>query len=319
GTAVAAVVDDLAIFQCMDPLFRSHWYSGRTDTAQLEARPVTHERLLHCRMWNGRASCCNGALEVTQQAAFDAYRVHFEGQIAMMRNYLASLEMLRETEVYSHTEVQEKGLFDRAVDSFKPALDLADGCVTAIMTFVAGMICFSCEPQWSYYVWRSGTGDVLAVQVDRKACLFVDRSCGGFGRAVQNMYMRTSESKLAKMPSLPLPASSMLDDREQMCEWLRSHVAMQPLRPSFPSQAAVRSSRALAQGDTKNDLVSGQEESQDDDGKDAYPIPEAVVRATAMPPTVAPPAAPSRATEPSLVLDPVKDGLASGFELQQAA
>merc|ERR1712129_529723 len=79
----------------------------------------------------------------------------------------------------------ERALFDRALDSFEPTLHAASDCINAIMVFVAGMTCFSCNPNWDQFVWRGITGDVTAVNVGGESCIYVADHCGPFGHAMQ--------------------------------------------------------------------------------------------------------------------------------------
>eukprot|EP00933_Yihiella_yeosuensis_P039964 TRINITY_DN3416_c2_g1_i1.p1 TRINITY_DN3416_c2_g1~~TRINITY_DN3416_c2_g1_i1.p1 ORF type:complete len:364 (+),score=60.06 TRINITY_DN3416_c2_g1_i1:31-1092(+) len=315
-SAVAAVEDGKttvdagkATFPCMNPLFRSHWYTGRTDTAQFDSQPLQHSRLVRCKMWNGQDSCCNGAMEASQQVSFDAQRANFDVDIWRLKEYLKKLTILRNSEVFTNSEKQEQALFNRALASFQPALAAADSCVDALMAFTAGLICFGCNPLWSSYVWRDDVGNVKSVNVDTASCMYVSRGCGKFGRAIQNVYARIGESILAKRPTIALPDFTMLADRESICRWLRVSLAMQPSGRPMPLEYGKVLDRRL-NDDKKEDPVT----TTTSYVFTSNPLPEAVIMATARPTTVPPPNAPTVATDPSMALDPVADGLASGFQ-----
>merc|ERR1712216_365199 len=129
---------------------------------------------------------------------------------------------VRGSGMYQQEDPIEQALFNRALDSFKPLLDSASACVRAIMIFVGGMVCFSCNPNWNQFVWRGATGSVTAVNVAGESCIYVANKCGPFGRAMRNTVSLIMESTLAKQPQLPLPDFSMLEDRERTCKWLRT-------------------------------------------------------------------------------------------------
>jgi len=169
-------------------------------------------------------------MEAPQQLAFDSRRAQLVQKVALLSGYLQALMKVRRSDVYQQEDRIEQALFNRALDSFKPTLDSASTCVRAITVFIAGMICFGCNPNWDQFVWRGALGDVTAVNVGGESCIYVADKCGPFGRAMRRTISLVMESTLAKNPQLPLPDWAMLEDREKICEWLRTTIAMQPLR-----------------------------------------------------------------------------------------
>ncbi|CAE7206738.1 unnamed protein product [Symbiodinium natans] len=301
---------EAATFQCMNPLFRIQWYTGANDLAQLEPRPVVHDRLLRCARWNGKPSCCNTNLEPFQLVVFDAHRDRIEAEVHVLEQYLASMVKLRSSEVYENALQLEQHLLDRAVDAVRSALEEVKPCVLHLLAFVAGMTCFSCQPDWVNYVWRNGLGQVVGVNVDPNACIYVDRGCGAFGHAVQQAYLHMMESQLAKSPKESLPDFSMFFSREALCKWLRGTVALQPM--AFKSSVLARrlSPEASISG-LSRELSSAVEAAP----SASTPLPEAVVQATAIPTSLPLPQAPTGPSSPALAFDPAKDGLASDFRV----
>ncbi|CAJ1336558.1 unnamed protein product [Effrenium voratum] len=167
------------------------------------------------------------------------------------------------------------------------------------MAFVAGMICFSCQPTWSAYVWRNGVGEVVGVNIKPESCIYVDRGCGPFGRAVRKAYLHIMESKLAKRSHKPLPDFSMYFSRVEMCQWLRNFLAMQPI--VFEARSVQR---RLAQNSTTSSPFR------------TAALPRAIARATALPTAAPRTQAPLEATKAALALDPAEDGLHTDFEVQ---
>lgn len=312
--------------QCANPLFKAHWYTNDAEFSHLQGVPATYTRLVRCKAWNDRPSCCNPSMEAPQQVAFDTWLHQFELQVTLLKFYHRSLQTLSQGDVYKHSGELERALFDRALAAFPPALATARRCVRALMVFVAGMICFSCDPGWEDFVWRSADGAITAVNVSADSCVYVDQRCGPFGRAVKLAAERVMESTLAKTPSAALPDLSMFEDRITDCEWLRASVATQPLRGGAPA------SRRLEQVDSFDPFAASGEGQAVDmavvlasttapttttstaPAPTTTTLPVAVVRATAAPPAVPLPTAPPGATVPRRVLDPVQDGLRTGFQ-----
>lgn len=194
--------------------------------------------------------------------------------------------------MYQQEAAIERALFDRALDSFKPTLHAASVCINAIMVFVAGMTCFSCNPNWDQFVWRGVTGDVTAVNVGGESCIYVADNCGPFGHAMRRTMLLIMESTLAKQPP-PLPDLSMLEDRETTCQWLRTTIAMQPLRSvalHVASNATEMQPRRLSSKD-HGSALTGHPRSLAMLSREARPYP----------------------SRPLATLDPVRDGQQSGF------
>lgn len=299
-----------ASFQCMNPLFRSQWHTGELDVAQLEAEPTLHHSLQKCSFWNGNATCCTPNLEALQQRAFDTHKEKFESEVGLLKQYsLASIQLSKD-DAFELADTLDKKLLLRAIESIQSALKLAEPCMKRLVTYVAGMICFACQPDWSAYVWRNGLGEVLGVNVSPNACISVDWDCGSFGRAVQEAYLHVMESSLAKRLHTALPDFSMFFSRVELCSWLRSVVAMHPI----PSRSAI--ARRLEASITPNETNVSEQTTTS-----SLLVPTTTVRlpdqipSAALPTVMPKPQAPPDATTPALSLDPSKDGLRTGFTL----
>eukprot|EP00927_Polykrikos_kofoidii_P050660 TRINITY_DN44552_c0_g1_i1.p1 TRINITY_DN44552_c0_g1~~TRINITY_DN44552_c0_g1_i1.p1 ORF type:complete len:377 (-),score=52.59 TRINITY_DN44552_c0_g1_i1:6-1136(-) len=284
---------------CRNPLFRAHWHSRQHDAGQLNQRPAPHDHLVLCKMWNHNASCCNPSMEAPQKATFDIQSSIFTQNVAKLRSYFTSLQSLRSSEVYRHTNPAEKVLLDRAIGTFHAAFDLVPACVRALMAFVAGMVCFSCNPYWMDFVEQNVHDVVVSVNIDGMSCIHVDEHCGPFGFAVQQIMQGVLASDLAKRPVSPLPDLSMFVDREKLCHWLRSTIALQPMR-------AVAFKGELSAGDgsaTASQIPPRRLDIVDTDLRDGKLPPERSLAALRQ----------------IKALDPVADGELSGFDLDKVA
>eukprot|EP00438_Fugacium_kawagutii_P002021 Skav214233 [mRNA] locus=scaffold1133:89151:90074:+ [translate_table: standard] len=306
----------MASFQCMNPLFRSQWYTGDLDVAQLEPEPRLHDSLQKCSFWNGNATCCTPNLEALQQRALDTHKEKFQLKVGLLKQYSLELIQLSKDDAFELADTLDKKLLLRAIESIGSALKLAEPCMKRLVTYVAGMICFACQPDWSAYVWRNGLGEVLGVNVSPKACISVDWDCGSFGRTVQGAYLHIMESSLAKrLHTAVLPDFSMFFSRVELCSWLRTLVAMHPI----PSRSAI--ARRLEASITPNDMLNETNVSEQSYPTSSLLVPTTTVRmpdsipSAALPTVMPKPQAPPDATTPALSLDPSKDGLKTGFTL----
>lgn len=355
----ARASDQAPDYQCSDPLFRGHWFSDHHDAGHLEKTPVAYTDLVRCKMWNYHKSCCSPSMEAPQQRAFDGRCAQVGLWAPQLSAYLAALEDLRLTDVYRNSDVVEQALFDRSLDAFRPVLRHVRSCARAVMVFVAGMICFGCNPRWYDFVWREAGGAVTAVHVLGESCIYVDQHCGAFGSSAQQLAVLIADSALAKMPSLPLPDLSMFSSRERTCDWLRSTIAMQPFRTDLPGNSVSRGRQlslakndSVPKGPARNvtapltrlanagpartsppDSIRrdpGHRTSQGPDigcggdgsagaSKDRSPGTMRKLSEDSAATTLSPDASPTVATRPRDALDPVRDGQQSGFEFDDAA
>merc|ERR1712196_154371 len=143
-----------------------------------------------------------------------------------------------------------------------------------------------------------------------ESCIFVADSCGPFGRAMRNTVSLVMESTLAKLPKLALPDFSMLTDREQMCQWLRKTIAMQPLRDvtlqKVVNASQLHSRYSLSYSNRRLEML----EMYTDSTAGNYSFEPSTRLLQAPVPFKAAPPYPSR---PRATLDPVRDGQQSGF------
>lgn len=257
-------------------------------------------------------------MEGPQQFAFNSRRAELAAKFNLLNSYVSALAGIRDSAVYRHSDAVERFAFDRALDAFQPALRTAARCTQAILTFVAGMICWGCNPRWDDFVWRAATGQVLRVHIAGESCVYVSQHCGPFGRAMLVLNTKLMESRLAKQPVTPLPDWSMMADREQLCEWLRSTIAMQPL-PSFirhaPQDLSVRRLAIAVGSDSSGNITGNNSSSKALSAFMSTQPPASILPGAPVPTVQILPTAPPYATNPTFALEPVQDGRRSGFDL----
>lgn len=80
---------------------------------------------------------------------------------------------------------------------------------------------------------RDLDGSITAVNISAASCVRVHASCSDLGRAAVHLVDKVMASSLAKTPVWGLPDLWMFADRETTCAWLRSTLAMQPMRSAI--------------------------------------------------------------------------------------
>lgn len=227
--------------QCRDPLFGAHWY-GKNDIPTLDNFPTVETGLKLCPAYNRLASCCNTGFEQQQQKHFDFWRNTIFAaklaRVAMHRQAVSDVQNTAEYAVASHTEVEQ---IKSAMERFAPVLNpvIHADCLSAAITYVAGMICFGCKPDWFEYINRRNN-EVVRVRVASSVCVEVWSRCEPFGEAARALEQALLDSVLAKQAKKPAESLSMFFDQQSLCSWLHDRVALHPFtRPTEADKEAA--------------------------------------------------------------------------------
>merc|ERR1719261_2304002 len=95
-------------------------------------------------------------------------------------------------------------LFDKAMSSFAPVLKWHGTCFDTLLEYLAGMLCFSCDPSWGKKVFLGPGGrtvDHLHVHDDTNEALW--QGCHKLGAAADELQTRIADSQLVKTLWLP--------------------------------------------------------------------------------------------------------------------
>eukprot|EP00419_Tripos_fusus_P086168 CAMPEP_0172866216 /NCGR_PEP_ID=MMETSP1075-20121228/81857_1 /TAXON_ID=2916 /ORGANISM="Ceratium fusus, Strain PA161109" /LENGTH=344 /DNA_ID=CAMNT_0013715357 /DNA_START=195 /DNA_END=1229 /DNA_ORIENTATION=- len=311
-----------SVFQCTNPLFRGYWASNESSVARLQDRPVARTDLVRCKMWNYHASCCNPSLEGTQQLMFDSRLKQLTADVQLLASQARAVQSLQQSDVYEQADALERALFDKAFDSFQPALDHAPLCIEAVMSFVAGMICFSCNPRWDMFVSQAEDGEINSVNITAESCIYVGQRCGQFGRAALHVVRHIMSSSLAKSVGGPLggplPDFGMFKNRIATCSWLRDVIALHPFLGALSATSNVDRQIGNQQSMGRSTVPSLTPRAQRNDNPRTSVLPTGLVALLVPSDGRMSKQSQTGIKRAQLALDPVGDGQRSGFRLTAA-
>lgn len=186
--------------RCWNPLFQIHW-AGKSDVRHLLATPAVQFDLGLCQSFNGLPGCCHPAFEDELQRAFSHWRSHLRRKVASIREFQMSMTETQMSPAYVKVDPTERALFDKALESFRMMIVSYGTCFDTLLEYIAGMLCFSCDPDWRGKVLMdtaSTSQQVLQLQVHDSSNEALWASCQGFGGAAEEMRQRIADSALAK-------------------------------------------------------------------------------------------------------------------------
>eukprot|EP00927_Polykrikos_kofoidii_P076897 TRINITY_DN73910_c0_g1_i1.p1 TRINITY_DN73910_c0_g1~~TRINITY_DN73910_c0_g1_i1.p1 ORF type:complete len:412 (+),score=54.18 TRINITY_DN73910_c0_g1_i1:226-1461(+) len=231
---------------CMNPLFMTHW-AGKNDIQTLMSTPGVKTNLKLCPAYNRKASCCRQMLESEQSEFYEFWVDRFHQKIVRANAHRLALSMAtigaarRASTLESDLEQNEVAL--ARYDAVLRTSDSQTRCFSQILTFVAGMMCFCCKPDWgNYLVFSSGhssesgvSGDeakrVVMVRMDRSVCDDIWASCEPYGLLVTSLISSLRDSPAAR-EAVGISQESLADfaGREALCSFLHDEVALHPFK-----------------------------------------------------------------------------------------
>lgn len=220
--------------QCKDPLFQTHW-SGKNDIQTLTAFPVIKTNLKRCPAYNERASCCHQTFESEQLKYFGFWESRFQAKLLRAAAHRDSI-IVNAGEPAGRDRVvreQYEVVLDRYQDVLAPRHQAR--CFNSLLAYVAGMVCFSCKPEWFHYTVLtydkpSYQGNIVRVRMARSVCLELWDSCRDFGRAASKLKVALRDSAIARGAPLAAENLDMFMGQQQLCDWMHDEVAMHPFR-----------------------------------------------------------------------------------------
>jgi len=214
---------------CQNPLFQTHW-AGKSDIRHLNAYPQVQLNLQLCPAFNGRRACCSLEFEEVMGRVFDRWVTHWRRKAQRIRGFQMEMTKVKVSTAYVRMPKEERKLFDKALWSFRPVLELYGTCFDALLEYMAGMICFACDPHWLPKVSLDGRGmHVAHLHVHDSSNLALWESCMGIGLAGAEMRTRVADSKLAKTIWAPFEDLGSFSTKISVSEYM-THFGLFPLR-----------------------------------------------------------------------------------------
>lgn len=244
---------------CRNPLFQTHW-AGKSDIRHLAGKPTAQMSLRLCPMYNGRGACCTAAFEEAMQRAFGYWVQHFKNMKRHIVTYRAEMAAMKASSpIYVKADRLEQFIFSKALTSFAPVERLLGTCFDTLLEYMAGAICYSCDPQWRSKV--DFTSDGLGIEylhIHQSTGELLWQSCRPLGVAAVELRRRIADSALSRQLRSAFEDLSVFSTRVGIVE-LMGKAALVALRgpnqlpvdqPGVKGQGAGKA-RALAAGPAK--------------------------------------------------------------------
>jgi hypothetical protein len=217
--------------QCKDTLYTTHWY-GKNDIQTFNSIPEVKANLKYCVKYNHRASCCHQTFESELLKYYQSWRRILSAKLARVAHFKSSVHDVRNTDTYTASSKSDLEQYYAAERAFVPVLQpsVHNDCFSAILTYVAGMMCFSCKPNWFEYVVVDDAAPphIVKVRIDPSVCVQLWDRCMVFGQASKELELRILDSALAKQAKQGIESLYMFRDQQSLCDWAHVRIALHP-------------------------------------------------------------------------------------------
>jgi hypothetical protein len=228
--------------ECRNPLFEIHWFTGREgDTQTLSGFPEVRTNLRLCPAHNNILSCCREAFEGEQLLHFNFWRQILSYKVERLTKNKAAVAKVQKSDIFNTATNAERSHFLRVLSKLDEVIDpsVHAGCFSALVTYMAGMICFACLPNWRSIV-HEDYGKIVRILLTTGTCTEVWARCEEFGHKAKMLHQVMLDSKLAIMQSTSFENFEMFHDQQALCDWMHDAVAMHPFTtPSEMEREAV--------------------------------------------------------------------------------
>jgi hypothetical protein len=255
---------------CRNPLFETHWFSKAGQVSSLADEPRLHSDLMLCPAYNGVLSCCQETFETEQSLHFNYWKEVLSSKIERIRGNRAGTLAMQKQAVYNAASEQDRELHKRALEMYDVILSPSKHarCFAAMLTYVAGVICFSCEARWENKILFH-KGVLINVRLTESTCSEVATQCEDFSQLTAQWQQAVLDSVLATAQSTPLENLGMFVDQQSLCDWLHDAIALHPFTtPNEPEREAAPPREAIGarrlDGQNSNTSASGKNGSDGD-------------------------------------------------------
>lgn len=152
---------DSKLGSCQNPLFKSLWFSASRPS--LNNIPVLQSDLSLCQKYNERDSCCNSKLEANLlRAEFEKRQRQLGLALGSVRDVESRVSEYVTSRPTVLQQVQHEDLanFQELLRGLARLRSAAPTCLSAVMQYAAGMLCFSCRPDWVRFGMQANMSDI---------------------------------------------------------------------------------------------------------------------------------------------------------------
>jgi len=236
---------------CRNPLFSTHW-AGKSDIVHLNANPAVVHGLSLCPFYNGLVACCSAAFEDVQRLAFERWVAHWKRILHDIEDFQVEMEGLRVSNSYVKATKDEQTLFEKAFSRAAPVLDVIGTCFDTLLEYMAGVLCFSCDPRWAEKILLTDDGtQALSLKLHDSTHEELWRSCHQLAAVSEELDARIGDSTLAKAITSPYVDLSVFQSRISIGAYMVRNGLMPMLGPAEkvleaqPEEAVLQPQRRL--------------------------------------------------------------------------
>jgi len=222
--------------QCKDPLFETHW-AGKNDIPTLAAFPTVNTNLRKCPAFNERASCCQQGFETEQNKYFEFWRTWLLGKFWRVYAHRASVLVVEQSlslnATVSRADLEQLEVVKRRYQQvLSPSTQ--SRCFSAVLTSIAGMMCFSCKPEWFQYSIISSEkmmpDRLERIRIAPSVCVELWAACRSFGAAVTGLRAALRDSRIARAAPRAEESFDMFLSQRRLCNWAHDTIVLHPFR-----------------------------------------------------------------------------------------
>jgi hypothetical protein len=238
-------------------LYETHWF-GKNDIQTLNEFPTVKTNLKLCPAYNQKASCCHQTFESEQQKYFNFWKNMFAAKLGRVAAHRKSVLSVVAPGTEGDLSTQDKQQLQVALDGFDAVLSPSahTDCFSSMVTYVAGMVCFSCKPEWFNYALMNGD-QLIRLRIKSTVCVDLWNTCQPLGNAVGNLKQAIQDSAIAKKAKVAEEDLDMFLSQHTLCDWMHDTVALHPfLVPPKETTATMTSiNRRLVKFQTDFDVM----------------------------------------------------------------
>jgi hypothetical protein len=202
-------------------MFALYW-GVKSDIRTLNPIPATEFSLDKCPMYNSKQVCCNPSFEIQLNRALGFWQDNLAKVVTDLTSFREAIAKLKYSESYSDAGPLERKALDVAVLAFAPVVDLFGLCFDTLLAYLAGMLCFTCDPDWMSTVILDEVGAAVGYRVDPAAFDAVWSSCSVWSKHVRILMLRVSDSQLTKRAPLPFPDLAPFASKSSLANYLQA-------------------------------------------------------------------------------------------------
>lgn len=243
--------------QCKNPLYQTHWF-GKNDIQTLNEFPTVKTNLKLCPAYNQKASCCHQTFESEQQKYFDFWRNMLAAKLGRIAVHRKSVMSVLPPGTEEDLSSQDKQQLQVALSGFDAVLSSSThtDCFSSMVTYIAGMICFSCKPEWFNYALMDGDS-LIRLRIKSSVCVELWNTCQKLGNAARILKQAVEDSAIAKKAKMPEENLDMFMSLNALCDWMHDTVALHPFQvpPKETTATTAVITRRLADFQTDFDVM----------------------------------------------------------------